>query len=79
MCSSFSDVGADLTITFTVHLDSDDSQVTSDLYLRTPVYGKVLITDASGIPQNLDVHFREVTADTYNPPGGDEFTLVKNG
>ena len=75
MCSSFSAVGDDFVIEFTVHLFSDGSQVTSVIDLKSQVYGKVMITDFSGIPQNLDLHFREVTADTDNSPGGDEFII----
>ena len=79
MCSSFSGVGDDFFFFFTVHLVSDYSEVTSIIDLSTPVFGKIEITDTSGIPQNMDVHLREVTADNDNSPGGDEFVLVKDG
>ena len=78
MCSSFSGIGADFGIEFTIHLVSDNSQVNSVIYLSTAVYGKIVITDPSGIPQSLDIHFREVTADDDNSPGG-EFPLVQYG
>jgi len=76
MCSSFSDI-ADFSITLTVHLVSDDSQVTSVIDLSTEVYGKVMITD---VPENLDVHLRKVVADLDNAPGGpSEYELIKDG
>ena len=79
MCFSFSAVGDDFTIEFTVHFVSTDFEVTSTIDLSSYVYGKIEITDASGIPQNLDVHLREVTADTDGSAGGDEFPLIEDG
>jgi len=68
---------ADFSITLTVHLVSDDSQVTSVIDLSTEVYGKVMITD---VPENLDVHLRKVVADLDNAPGGpSEYELIKDG
>ena len=78
-CFSFSALGNDFAIDFTVHLYDDDSEVTSIIDLKTQVYGKVMITDNSGIPQNLNLHFREVTADTDDSPGDDEFPLIIDG
>lgn len=78
MCSSFSAVGDEFVIVFTVHTLNND-EVTSIIDLSTPVYGKVMITDDSGIPQNLDVHLRNVTADTDDSLGGDEFPLIEDG
>ena len=79
MCFSFSDVGAEFVIEFTVHTVTPDTDVTSVIDLSTPVYGKIEITDDSGISQNLDVHLEEVTTDTDNTTGGDEFILIENG
>ena len=78
MCFSFSAVGDDFTILFTVHYMSTGLQVTSAIDLSTPVFGKIEITDPSGIPQNLDVHLREVTArDSTSMDGG--FVLIHDG
>ena len=79
MCSSCSGVGDDFVIEFTVHLVSDNTEVTSVIDLGTLVYGKIEITDDSGIPQDLDIHSREVTADTDDSLGGDEFALIEDG
>ncbi|XP_020618334.1 uncharacterized protein LOC110056218 isoform X5 [Orbicella faveolata] len=71
---------ADFVITFTVHLVSDDSQVTSVIDLSTDVYGKVMITNDAGVPEYLDVHLRKVVADLDNAPGGpDEYVLIDDG
>ena len=79
MCSSFSAVGTDFVIAFTVHtLDTTEITSATVIDLSTEVYGLIEITDPSGIPQNLDVHLVEVTADNDNLAGG-EFTLVENG
>ena len=79
ICSSFSDT-AEFVITFTVHLSRDNSEVDSIIDLRTPVYGKVMITDDAGVPEYLDVHLRQVVADTDNTTGGDdEYLLIENG
>ncbi|XP_020618333.1 uncharacterized protein LOC110056218 isoform X4 [Orbicella faveolata] len=76
LTDSGSDI-ADFSITLTVHLVSDDSQVTSVIDLSTEVYGKVMITD---VPENLDVHLRKVVADLDNAPGGpSEYELIKDG
>ena len=78
MCFSFSAVGDDFTILFTVHYESTGLQVTSTVDLSTPVFGKIEITDPSGIPENLDVHLREVTArDSTSMDGG--FVLIHDG
>ena len=78
MCFSFSAVGDDFTILFTVHYVDTGNQVTSVIDLSTPVFGKIEITDPSGIPQLLDVHLREVTA--YDPTSMDsEFVLIHDG
>ena len=79
MCFPFLGVGDDFTIEFTVHFVSTDFEVTSTIDLGTDVYGQLEITDDSGIPQNLDVHLREVTADTDGSAGGDEFPLIEDG
>ena len=79
ICFFFSAVGNDFIIQFTVHRAADDVEVTSIIDLITLVYGKVMITDDSGIPQNLDVHLVEVTADTDVSPGGYEFALIEDG
>ena len=79
MCSSFSAVGDDFGIEFTVIDVNTGVAVTSPIDLNTPVYGKVEIYDDSGIPQNLNVHLLEVTADNDNLAGGEEFTLIENG
>ena len=79
MCFSFSAVGDDFTILFTVHYADTGNQVNSVIDLSTPVFGKIEITDPSGIPQNLDVHLREVTADINDSPTGDEFALIEDG
>ena len=80
MCFSFSAVGEDFTFLFTVHYASTGIQVTSVIDLNTPVFGKIEITDPSGIPQNLDVHLREVTArDSDKMYGFDEFVLIRYG
>ena len=56
----------------TVRLSLDNREVLpfEVLDLRTPVYGNVEIINDAGVPQNLDVHLREVTAAAY--PGGYE-------
>ena len=74
-----SGVGDDFTIEFTVHFRSTGLQINSIVDLSTSVFGKIEITDPSGIPQNLDVHLREVTADIDDSPTGDEFALIENG
>ena len=79
MCSSFSAFGDEFTIEFTVIDISTGSAVASPIDLSTPVYGLIEITDDSGIPQNLDVHLVEVTADNDNLAGGEEFTLIERG
>ena len=76
MRSSFSGT-ADFVITLTVHEKYSDTEVTSVIDLSTEVYGKIMITDDAGIPQDLDVHLLEVTAagdgvDSY-------FTLIEDG
>ena len=79
MCSSFSAVGTDFVIAFTVHtLDANEVTSATVIDLSTDVYGLIEITDPSGIPQNLDVHLVEVTADNDNVDGG-EVTLVEDG
>ena len=78
MRSSFSAV-ADFIIDFTVHLDDDDSEVTTIIDLSTAVYGKLVITGDGDFPQGLDIHLKEVTADTDNTAGGEEFALITNG
>ena len=78
MCSSFSGVGDDFFILFTLIDYATGLPVTSPIDLSTLVYGNLEITDNSGIPQNLDIHLVEVTADNDNLAGG-EFTLVENG
>ena len=79
MSSSFSAFGDEFTIEFTVIDISTGSAVASPIDLSTPVYGLIEITDDSGIPQNLDVHLVEVTADNDNLAGGEEFTLIERG
>ena len=74
-----SGVGDDFTIEFTVHFVGNGLQINSIVDLSTPVFGKIEITDPSGIPQNLDVHLREVTADINDSPTGDEFALIEDG
>ena len=79
MCSSFSAVGDEFYFLFTVIDVSTGVAATSPIDLSTPVYGLIEITDDSGIPQNLDVHLVEVTADNDNLAGGEEFTLIERG
>ena len=79
MCSSFSAFGDEFTIEFTVINIETKSAVAPRIDLSTPVYGLIEITDDSGIPQNLDVHLVEVTADNDNLAGGEEFTLIERG
>ena len=79
MCSSFSAVGDEFVIDFTVIDVSTGVAATSPIDLSTLVFGKIEITDQQGIPQNLDVHLLEVTADNDNLAGGEEFTLIENG
>ena len=74
----FSAVGDEFYFLFTVIDVSTGVAATSPIDLSTPVYGKIEITDDSGIPQNLDVHLVEVTADNDNVDGG-EVTLVEDG
>ena len=74
-----SGVGDDFTIEFTVHFVGNGLQINSIVDLSTPVFGKIEITDPSGIPQNLDVHLREVTADIDDSPTGDDFALIEDG
>ena len=74
-----SGVGDDFTIEFTVHFVSSGLQINSIVDLSTSVFGKIEITDPSGIPQNLDVHLREVTADFNDSPTDDEFALIEDG
>ena len=76
MCSSFSGLGDEFAIGFTVIDVSTTFAVISPIDLSTPVYGKIEITNPSGIPQDLDVHLVEVTANNGN---GDEFTLIEYG
>ena len=66
-------------IEFTVHQVAGDVKVTSIIDLSTAVYGKIEITGDVDIQQDLDVHLREVTADTDKTPGGDEFKLISAG
>ena len=79
MCSSFSAVGNEFIIDFIVIDLSTGFPVTSPVDLNTPVTGFIGITDQSGIPQNLDVHLLEVTADNDNTPGDAEFPLITDG
>ena len=74
----FSAVGDEFYFLFTVIDVSTGVAATSPIDLSTPVYGKIEITDQQGIPQNLDVHLVEVTADDDNYAGG-EVTLVEDG
>ena len=74
----FSAVGDEFYFLFTVIDVSTGVAATSPIDLSTPVYGLIEITDDSGIPQNLDVHLVEVTADNDNVDGG-EVTLVEDG
>ena len=76
MCSSSSGV-ADFLIEFKVY-DINDNEVSATIDLKTPVYGKLSIAGAD-FPQGLDIHLREVTADSDNIAGDDEFTLIENG
>ena len=78
MHSSFSGLD-DFMIEFTVHKADDNSEVSGIIDLRTKVYGKIVITGANSFPQGLDVHLREVTADTDTTAGGDEFALISKG
>ena len=68
-----------LSSSFTVHFVSDNTEVTSVIDLGTLAYGKIEITDDSGIPQDLDIHSRKVTGDTDDSPGGYEFALIEDG
>ena len=77
MCCSFSAIGDEFVIEFTVIDVSTGVAVASPIDLSTPVYGKIEITNPSGIPQDLDVHLVEVTADNGNVV--DEFTLIEYG
>ena len=75
----FSAVGDEFYFLFTVIDVSTGVAATSPIDLSTPVYGKIEITDQQGIPQNLDVHLLEVTADNDNTPGDAEFPLITDG
>ena len=77
MCSSSSGV-ADFLIDFKVYNLDNDQEVTSIIDLRTEVYGKLWI-DGADFPQGLDIHLLEVTADSDNIAGGEEFKLIENG
>ena len=78
MCSSFSAV-EDFIIEFKVYEVDNGNEVTSIIDLRTAVYGKIEITSTRNLSQQLDVHLREVTADTDNTTGGHEFKLITDG
>ncbi|KAL9952423.1 hypothetical protein ACROYT_G039677 [Oculina patagonica] len=70
--------GGNLLIAFTLHLQSDNSELAGIIDLSTPIYGKVVIEADPAFP-DLDVHLQLVQASSDSANSVNQILLIQDG